>query len=127
MRCSVFEFSVTKIRLSATNPRGAGRKPLPAGEKKLKTSVSLAPDLVEELSQHGGGVLSKGIEMKVRDTLVTNEAGAVVGVVHVGPGEEPYQAWTRKRLTGGRVGNSHALLGTFSSMEAAVDAVRKAT
>lgn len=64
--------------------------------------------------------------MKVRDTLVTNEAGAVVGVVHLGPGEEPFQAWTRKRLVGGRAGNSHTLLGTFSSMEAAIDAVRNA-
>lgn len=117
---------MTEIKPTAANPRGSGRKPLPAGQKKLKTSVSLAPDLVEELAQHGGGVLSKGIEMKVRDTLVMNEAGAIVGVVHVGPGDEPYQAWSRKRLTGARAGNSHALLGTYASMEAAAEAVRKA-
>lgn len=121
----MFKLGMTTIKPSATNPRGAGRKPLPSGQKKLKTSVSLAPDLVHELSQHGGGVLSKGIEMKARDTLVKNEAGAVVGMVHLGPGEEPYQAWTRKRRADGR-GNQHTLLGTFASMEAAVDAVRGA-
>lgn len=121
----MFEFGVTSIKPSTTNPRGSGRKPLPAGQKKLKTSVSLAPDLVQELSEYGGGVLSKGIELKTRDSLVKNEAGAVVGVVHVGPGEEPYQAWTRKRRADGR-GNEHTLLGTFCSMEAAEDAVRAA-
>lgn len=119
------KLSVTTIKASATNPRGAGRKPLPAGEKKVKTSVSLAPDLVEELAQHGGGVLSKGIEMKARDTLVKDESGAVVGTVHIGPGAEPYQAWTRKRRADGR-GNAHTLLGLFSSMEAAANAVRGA-
>lgn len=122
----MFELGVTAIKPSATNPRGSGRKPLPAGQRKLKTSVSLAPDLVRELSKHGGGVLSKGIEMKARDTLVKNEAGAVVGVVHVGPGEMPYQAWTRKRRADGR-GNEHTLLGTFVSMDAATDAVRAAS
>ena len=117
---------MTEIKPSDRNPKGAGRKPLPVGEKKVKTSVSLAPDLIKELCERGGGVLSKGIEMKVRDTLVKNEAGAVVGMVHVGPGERPYQAWTRKRRADGR-GNAHTLLGTFASMDAAEDAVRAAS
>lgn len=122
----MLKLGMTTIKPSATNPRGAGRKPLPSGQKKLKTSVSLAPDLVDELLHHGGGVLSKGIEMKARDTLVKNEAGAVLGMVHLGPGEEPYQAWTRKRRADGR-GNQHRLLGTFRSLEAAADAVRGAS
>lgn len=112
-------------KINASNPRGAGRKPLPPGEKKLKTSVSLAPDLVDELAKHGNGVLSRGIEMKVRDTVVTDDAGRVLGMVHIGPGPKPYQAWGRKRLTGRRPGNSHTLVGMYGSPEDAAEAVRR--
>ncbi len=117
---------MTKIKLAAGNPRGAGRKPLPAGQKRLKTSVSLPPDLVEELSRNGGGVLSKGIEMTARNLPVTDSAGKLVGMVHVGPGDKPYQAWTRGRSSSGR-GNVHTLLGLFTSAEAAADALRDAS
>jgi len=37
--------------------------------------------------------------MHARDSLETSDTGAVFGVAHVGPGEEPYNGWTRKRLT----------------------------
>lgn len=112
-------------KINPSNPRGAGRKPLPPGEKKLKTSVSLAPDLVDELARHGDGVLSRGIEMKVRDTVVIDDAGRVLGMVHIGPGAMPYQAWGRKRLSGGRPGNSHTLIGMYGSPGDAAEAVRR--
>jgi len=122
----VVKYGVTKIKPTTANPKGAGRKRLPEGRKKLKTSVSLPPDLVEELSRNGGGVLSKGIEMTARNLLVTDSAGKLVGMVHVGPGDKPYQAWTRGRSSSGR-GNVHTLLGLFSSAEAAADALRDAS
>lgn len=118
------ELSMTEIK-SDRNPRGAGRKPLPPGRKKVKTSVSLSPDIADELSQHGDGVLSKGIEMKLRDSVVTDDDGKVVGVVHVGPGEQPFQAWHRKRHPDGR-GNVHSHLGFYATMELAIAAVRRA-
>jgi hypothetical protein len=111
--------------INPSNPRGAGRKPLPPGAKKLKTSVSLAPDLVDELAKHGDGVLSRGIEKKVRDSVVTDSDGRVLGMVHIGPGAKPYQAWARKRLTGRRPGNSHTLIGMYGSPEDAAEAVRR--
>lgn len=93
--------------------------------KKVKTSVSLSPDILEELARHGGGVLSKGIEMKARDTVVTDDAGKVLGTVHFGPGAKPYQAWGRKRLASGRPGNSHTLIGLYEALEDATEAVQR--
>lgn len=65
--------------------------------------------------------------MMVRDSVVTNDAGEVVGMVHMGPGEAPFQAWSRKRLAGAVAGNSHSLLGTFATMDEAVTAIKKAS
>ncbi len=56
-----------KIRTLEQNPRGAGRKPLPESERRVKTSVSLHPTTKEFLLAQGEGVLSNGIEAVVAE------------------------------------------------------------
>ncbi len=47
---------------SITNPRGAGRKPLPPGKRMLKRSFSISQEHYDDLLKLGGGNLSAGLK-----------------------------------------------------------------